>query len=587
MRLLFSMRHLGSLRMYDSVLRQLAAAGHEIEIVARRRDVPGTASAPEGTLADVPQIRWIWEEVHVGVWTALASIVRIWLDYLRYSTPKYASVPRQRRLVGERVPSSLRTFTDWPLVRSAAGRGMLIAALRAVERVLPREESLDRLIRERQPDVLLLTPVIRLGSSQIEMVRSGRALGVRTGLCIASWDHLSSKARIAEIPDRVFVWNDTQKQEAVDLHGVPADRVTVTGAQCYDQWFNRRPARDRQAFCAAVGLPADRPFLLYACSTLTPEAPYEAIFVRRWIDEIRASQDPVLRSASILIRPHPQRLAEWKDVDLSGLPDVTLYGSHPLDDRSKEDYFDSLYHSAAVVGLLTSVFLEASILGKPMHTIVLPEFVDRQSSLFHFSYLFSVGGGLVRSATTFDEHRAQIAESLHQPETPGRHARFVEAFIRPHGLSRPATEAFVAGVEDFSRSPLPAPSVDPLWAPALRLVLRPVAMAVRAAVARVEQPADRTIAELHQVARRDQHRRDREDEHRRLSEASEAERHEKDRQAQRAREAKLRARETRLEADHARKRQVKAAKKAAKRQHKRAKRRAALVAFVKRRLGAG
>jgi len=587
MRLLFHMRHLGSLRMYDSVLRQLAAAGHEIEIVARRRDVPGTTGAPEGTLADVPQIRWIWEEVYVTVWTALASIVRIWLDYLRYSTPRYASVPRQRRLVGERVPAVLRSFTDWPIVRSTVGRRVLTAVLRAVERALPREAPLDQLLRERKPDVLLLTPVIRLGSSQIEMVRSGRALGVRTGLCIASWDHLSSKARIAEIPDRVFVWNETQRREAIELHGIPADRVIVTGAQCYDQWFNRRPARDRRAFCAAVGLPPDRPFILYACSTLTPEAPYEALFVRRWIDEIRASDDPWLRSAAILIRPHPQRLAEWKHVDLSGLADVSLYGSHPLDERSKEDYFDSLYHSAAVVGLLTSVFLEASILGKPMHTIVLPEFVDRQSSLFHFSYLFSVGGGLVRSSTTFDEHRAQLAESLRLPDDAARHARFVEAFIRPHGLSRPATDAFVAAVEDFSRSPLPAPSVEPIWAPALRLALRPIAAAVSAAVARVEQPTDRTIAELHQAARRDQHRREREEEHRRLHEARERERAEKARRAELAREAELRAREARIEADRAKKREIKAASQAARRQRDRAKRRATLLAFVKRRLGVG
>jgi hypothetical protein len=587
MRILFSMRHLGSLRMYDSVLRQLAAAGHEIEIVARRRDVPGTASAPEQTLADVPQIRWIWEQVHVTDWTALASIVRIWLDYLRYSDPKYASIPRQRRLVGERVPAPLRRFTDRPLVRSAMGRRLLTATLRMVERALPREEALDALLRERRPDVLLLTPVIRLGSSQIEMVRSGRALGVRTGVCIASWDHLSSKARIAEIPDRVFVWNDTQKQEAVDLHGVPVERVSVTGAQCYDQWFDRQPARDRQAFCAAVGLPADRPFILYACSTLTPEAPYEAEFVRRWIDELRASQDPVLRSASILIRPHPQRLAEWKTIDLSGLPGVTLYGSHPLDERSKEDYFDSLYHASAVVGLLTSVFLEASILGLPMHTIVLPEFVDRQSSLYHFSYLSTVGGGLVQAADTFTDHGAQLGNSLRESLSPARHARFVEAFIRPHGLDRPATEVFVAAVEEFGRTPRPAPVSEPLWVPAVRLALRPVALAVGSAVARTEHPDNRTVAELQQAGRRDQHRRDREDEHRRLGAERDRQRQEKVRRAELARASELRERELRLDADRAKKRELKAAKEAARRQHGRAKRRAGLVAFVKRRLGVG
>jgi hypothetical protein len=587
MRVLFSMRHLGSLRMYDSVLRQLAAAGHEVEIVARRRDVPGTASAPEQTLADVPQIRWIWEEVHITDWTALASIVRIWLDYLRYSTPKYASVPRQRRLVGERVPALLRRLTDWAPVRSSLGRRMLAATLRMVERALPRETALDALLRERRPDVLLLTPVIRLGSSQVEMVRSGRALGVRTGVCIASWDHLSSKARIAEIPDRVFVWNDTQKQEAIELHGVPAERVSVTGAQCYDQWFDRRPARSREAFCAAVGLPAGRPFILYACSALTPEAPYEAEFVRRWIDQLRASEDPVVRSASILIRPHPQRLAEWKTIDLSGLPGVTLYGSHPLDERSKEDYFDSLYHASAMVGLLTSVYLEASILGLPMHTIVLPEFVDRQSSLYHFSYLFSVGGGIVQSADTLTDHCAQLGHSLRESLSPARHARFVEAFIRPHGLDRPATEAFVAAVEEFGRTPPPVPASEPLWGGVVRLALRPVALAVGSAVARMEHPDNRTVAELQQAGRRDKHRRDREQEHRRLGDERDRQRQEKVRRAEMARESELREREARLDADRTRKGQLKAAKETARRQHGRARRRAALVAFVKRRLGMG
>ena len=587
MRVLFSMRHLGSLRMYDSALRQLARAGHEIEIVARRRDVPGTASAPERILADVPQIRWIWEEVHVGRWTALASVVRIWLDYLRYSTPMYAQVPRQRRLVGERMPAVLRRITDWPLVRAASGRRLLSGALRAVERALPREPALDRLIRERQPDVLLATPVIRLGSSQIEIVRSGRAMGVRTGVCVASWDHLSSKARLAELPDRVFVWNRTQQQEAVDLHGIPADRVTVTGAQCYDQWFDRRPARDRQSFCAAVGLPPDRPLLLYACSTLTPEAPCEAEFVRRWVTEIRASTDPVLRSASILIRPHPQRLTEWKSIDLSELPDVTLYGSHPLDERSKEDYFDSLYHSGAVVGLLTSVFLEASILGKPVHTIVLPEFIDRQSSLYHFSYLFSVGGGLVRAARDFDEHRTQLAASLAEAPNPHRHNRFVEAFIRPHGIRRSATDSFVEAIEAFGRSPVAAPAREPRWAPVMRVALGPIAGAVASAVARIDRPSDRTVAELQQAGRRDRHRRDREETHRRLSSERDTQRLEKARRAALAREAELRERSERLDADRVRKRELKAAREAAKRRRGRFRRRAALVALVKRRFGVG
>ena len=83
------------------------------------------------------------------------------------------------------------------------------------------------------------------------------------------------------MPHRVIVWNETQKQEAVQLHGVPADRVIVTGAQCYDQWFGRQPVRTREEFCRRVGLPADRPFILYVCSALFWGSPVEAAFVRR------------------------------------------------------------------------------------------------------------------------------------------------------------------------------------------------------------------------------------------------------------------------------------------------------------------
>jgi len=77
-------------------------------------------------------------------------------------------------------------------------------------------------------------------------------------LCVGSWDHLSSKALLRQMPERVVVWNDVQKQEAIKLHRVPANRVSVTGAQSYDHWFNRAPARSRAEFCHRVGLARGR-----------------------------------------------------------------------------------------------------------------------------------------------------------------------------------------------------------------------------------------------------------------------------------------------------------------------------------------
>jgi hypothetical protein len=573
--------------MYESVLLRLATAGHDIRILSNRRDSIGSGIDPERLLSDVPQIRWSWDEARPSAWTELAAAVRIWLDYLRYFEPTYANAPRLRMRVGERVPSILRRVTGWPLMRTESWRRALVVFLRAVERALPWPPEIDGIMREYQPDLVVVTPMLDLGSRQIDVLRSARAFGARTVLSIGSWDHLSSKGRISELPDRVLVWNETQVREAVELHDVPPERLVVVGAQCYDQWFNRVPSRTREQFCGMLKLPADRPFLLYACSALYPHTPTEARFVRRWIEEIRASDDPLLRTAAILVRPHPTRLEEWNEVDLSDLSDVTVYGSLPVDERSKEDYFESLYYSAAMAALNTSAFIEAAIVGRPVHTIVVPEFSERQEGTIHFHYLTRVGGGVLRVARSFDEHRTQLAASLRESVAADLNTSFVAAFVRPLGLDRSATDAFVAAVEDIGRAAAPGPAHERLWAPALRLMLFPAAAAMRAVVARAEDPEDRTVLELQRARQRDAYRRERDGERQQRQAEREAARLEKLRLSAEARQEELRAREARIAASEREKLALKSARERRTLHHRRAKRRAAVMSLIKRRLGLG
>ena len=66
------------------------------------------------------------------------------------------------------------------------------------EAAIPEPPSIRAFIEAHKPDVMLLTPLIDLGSSQVEYLRAARAIGIPTGLCVWSWDHLSSKALIRE-----------------------------------------------------------------------------------------------------------------------------------------------------------------------------------------------------------------------------------------------------------------------------------------------------------------------------------------------------------------------------------------------------
>ncbi len=229
-----------------------------------------------------------------GAWADLGRKLRLGIDYLRFLDPRYDHAPRLRGRSEERTPKAVRWLAALPVLRTPGGRRALAWVLRQFEQAVPRSRELEDFYREQKPDVVLITPLVDLGSPQLDHYLSARALGLRTVLCVGSWDHLSSKSLLRAIPDLVTVWNDTQKQEAIELHQVPPERVVVTGAQCYDQWFGRQPSRTREEFCEQIGLDGTRPFILYVCSSLFKNTANEARFVERWIQHVRGSADPAL-----------------------------------------------------------------------------------------------------------------------------------------------------------------------------------------------------------------------------------------------------------------------------------------------------
>jgi len=428
--ILFIARHFTYFRNFDSAIEALARQGHRVHLAADREDGLGgrglvdrlAARHPGITVGETPIRAW-------GRYRRVASALRLGLDYLRYSDARFADMPKIRRRAYDRTPLFILLLARLP------GRRLLTWGLERLEEAVPTQAGIDEFVTERRPDLMLITPLIELGSPQLDYVRAARSLGIPTALCVWSWDHLSSKALIRVVPDKVIVWNHVQRAEAERFHDIPGDTVVVTGAQCFDQWFDRQPARDRTAFCRRVGLPPDRPFILYVCSALFKNSPSEAAFVGRWLSAIRQSPHAALRNAAVLVRPHPQRLDEWQADERAALEasgNAVLWGSNPIDQDSRADYFDSMYHAAAVVGLNTSALVEAAIVDRPVFTILLPEFRDNQEGTFHFHHLLTVGDGFLHVSRSLEAHATQLAASLSgQKDRSNR--EFVEQFIRPVG----------------------------------------------------------------------------------------------------------------------------------------------------------
>ena len=462
MKILFCLLHFGYERNFEPVIRELAARGHDVHIAAERTD-------RDLAKAVVEAIAHEHKNVTVGTlpgrekdqYRDVVQRIRTGFDYLRYLEPTYHGMPGLRMRSEDRVPVGLLRLLNLPGMKTAAGRAVVRMTLQQLERATPPSDVITEYLRATRPDALLITPLIGIvASSQLDYVAAAKRLGIPTGFCVWSWDNLSSKALLRDLPDRIFVWNETQKNEAVTLHHVPPGRVVVSGAQCFDRWFDWKPSQSREGFCRAAGMPVDRPYVLYVCSTMVWKSPPEAQFVVRWIGHLRASADPVLRDAAILVRPHPGRLQEWNDVDLSSFENVALSGrvgaagagaAYPIDDDSRAEYFDALYYSSAVVGINTSAFIEAGIIGRPVYAILADEFSGTQAGTIHFRYLTEVGGGIAQAGREFDEHATQLAGALRgQSDHEDRQRRFLHAFVRPRGLDQPATPVFADAVEDLA-----------------------------------------------------------------------------------------------------------------------------------------
>jgi hypothetical protein len=481
MKILFSVTHFGFLRNFQSTIRLLAERGHELHLLAERRDAVDGQKMADILVADYPSITFeLLRTNRRGLWYAFATGVRASLDYWRYLDARWDQAPKLRARSAEQAPALAVAIAQIPVFGSRVGLALLRRSFRAMERVLPPRGEVAEVLRRVDPDVVLLTPLLYFGSHQVDYVRCARQFGIKSILGVGSWDHLTTKGLIHEVPDRVLVWNEAQKEEAIELHGVPAERVVVTGAQAYDHWFETRPTRDREAFSRHVGLDPERPFVVYMCSSPFI-APDEVRFVRRWIVAVRGNPDPRLRNVGLLVRPHPQNATQWQDVDLGReFENVSVFpkaGANPIGGPARSDYFDSIYHAAAVVGVNTSAMIESGIIGRPVYCVTAEDFAATQDGTLHFQHLKNVEGGLLHIASTLDEHAAQLVRLLADGGSERESARrFIHAFTRPCGLDVAATPLVVDTIERFAAgAPLPVPH-DRLTSRLLRSALVPAAV---------------------------------------------------------------------------------------------------------------
>jgi hypothetical protein len=194
--------------------------------------------------------------------------------------------------------------------------------------------------------------------------------------------------------DYISVWNDINRQEAVELEGFDQSFVHVTGPAQFDQYFDPESNLPKEDFCASLGLDSTRPIIMLATAgSFWPG--YDETYMIEWLME-QVETGAIPGRPQVICRLHPfsrlEQFLPWADH-----PDVRLSymrGYIPTlgYTMSREEVFqvsNMLRHSDVVVTPGSTMTIEAALFDTP---VIVPVFHLYQKEICERYYRTRVFG---------------------------------------------------------------------------------------------------------------------------------------------------------------------------------------------------
>jgi hypothetical protein len=400
--------------------------------VLRRRlpDVPVVIVSP---LADDVRFRREFERPGVvlarlepydpGQWERRVYSVLGEQFYVRTRLEAARLLRERQALLSREEASRWRGAWKNALARAGLPRGFW---LRLADLVSPAHLYADLFDRHRPHVVVSATAGLHF--SEMPLLRAARRRGIPVMAVDLSWDHLTLKGHTMQRMDRLVVWNDHLRREAISYHGYAPAQLRVSGVPQFDHYFRREGLVSREAFFARIGADPARKLVTFAT---VPQSrhPYQAAIVA---EIAAAGRDGKLGvPVTVLVRLHPQDTTEAYAA-LQGAPHVIVekpftpsehdpYGIEPsADDRVHQA--NTLEHSDVVINMASTISIEACIFDTPVvnfsyeGTTPPPLPLAARRYYFYEHYKRIVAAGAVKVAEDMPSLLAAIGRYLASPE---------------------------------------------------------------------------------------------------------------------------------------------------------------------------
>jgi hypothetical protein len=335
-------------------------------------------------------------------------------QFLRSRRPHYVFLRALNRVVGR-----WRSVRDWWM---------------SLESAMVSGREVEAVLRATAPALLVTgTP----GTEHLDalLLRCARRLGIPSLCVVLSWDNLTSKGYMAARPDRLVVWNERMREEAIELHDYAPEDVEVAGVAHFDIYQRPADLLDRATVCGRLGIDPSRPFVVFG--TVSPFLfPYNAEVAE--LLAAATAQGRIGNGTQLVVRLHPQsagggRFGDSREVydslakrypgivalDVPGVKTSGLQWALPPGEMV---WLASLLHHAAVcVNVASTLAIDAALGDTPVVGVAfdgvarLPyeRSIRRAYDYTHYLPIVSSGGAPI--AESFDSLVTQINAYLADP----------------------------------------------------------------------------------------------------------------------------------------------------------------------------
>jgi hypothetical protein len=386
--------------------------------MARDADFAREVAHPRITLEDLPPHQPIGLEARLLALMQAAYIDSAITDSVRIRRQEAQANGTVRWIRGKRLlaqalmPSLMNRPTryDWSdrLVRHAAARALF----------------------DRYQPALLVTSSPGLIFSEVPLLRTAVQRGVWSTAIDPSWDNFTNKLLPVRRVNRLIVWNDLMKDQAIRFHGYQADDIRIAGTPQWDRYFREGVTISRDAFCARIGAdPTKRLITL----TTTPQELYSHHdhVLRKLLRALRAGA--FTHRAQVLVRLHPRDdRAHYKEFEnVAGIiiekPFRTTVRAGDglavdVTTASQQHLADTLRHSDVIVNVASTIAVEAAIFDTPVVNIAFDgeqqsEFARSAKRYYQFTHYTNITRhGAVRVAWSPEELIREVDTYLTHPE---------------------------------------------------------------------------------------------------------------------------------------------------------------------------